>query len=85
MLSMMFGMGKKPVPSKKAVQVTVDGKVLTSTEPSINLRKFLIANGVDVYPLKAKITGNCGGAGKFCCSSQTNLYHYLCHDDGYLM
>eukprot|EP01031_Cornospumella_fuschlensis_P030336 gene30336-36657_t len=62
MVRMMFGIGKKPAPAKKSVQVTVDGKVLTSTEPSVNLRKFLIANGIDVYPLKAKITGNCGGA-----------------------
>ena len=64
MVRMMFGIGKKTAPAKKSVQVTVDGKVLTSTEPSVNLRKFLIANGIDVYPLKAKITGNCGGAGK---------------------
>ena len=34
-----------------------------SGEKSVNLRKELIANNVDIYPLKAKITGNCGGAG----------------------
>jgi ferredoxin len=27
------------------------------------LRKALQANKIDVYPLRAKITGNCGGAG----------------------
>ena len=56
-LSMMFG--------KKAVDITikVDGKTITSFEKSVNLRKELMANKVDIYPLKAKITGNCGGAG----------------------
>lgn len=56
-LSMMFG--------KKAagISIKVDGKTITSGEKSVNLRKELIANNVDVYPLKAKITGNCGGAG----------------------
>lgn len=54
---MMFG--------KKALDVTikVDGKTITSFEKSVNLRKELMANKVDIYPLKAKITGNCGGAG----------------------
>ena len=56
-LSMIFG--------KKAagISIKVDGKTIISGEKSVNLRKELIANNVDVYPLKAKITGNCGGAG----------------------
>lgn len=56
-LSMMFG--------KKAagISIKVDGKTIVSGEKTVNLRKELIANKVDVYPLKAKITGNCGGAG----------------------
>lgn len=57
-LSMMFGTKKVA-----GVSIKVDGKTLVSSEKSVNLRKELIANGVDVYPLKAKITGNCGGAG----------------------
>ena len=57
-LSMMFG-------NKKAagISIKVDGKTIVSGEKSVNLRKELIANNVDIYPLKAKITGNCGGAG----------------------
>lgn len=56
-LSMMFG--------KKALEVSikVDGKTIVAFEKSVNLRKELMANKVDIYPLKAKITGNCGGAG----------------------
>ena len=57
-LSMMFG-GKKAA----GVSIKVDGKTIVSGEKSVNLRKELIANNVDIYPLKAKITGNCGGAG----------------------
>jgi ferredoxin len=59
-LSMMFG-AKKAVAS--GIAIKVDGKTIVSSEKSVNLRKELIANKVDVYPLKAKITGNCGGAG----------------------
>lgn len=58
-LSMMFG-SKAPA---KAAAITVDGKVIQCSGASVNLRKELIANKVDVYPLKAKLTGNCGGAG----------------------
>jgi ferredoxin len=56
-LSMMFG--------KKALEVSikVDGKTIVAFEKSVNLRKELMANKVDIYPLKAKVTGNCGGAG----------------------
>lgn len=56
-LNMMFGGGK----SSKIV-INVDGKSIECAG-AVNLRKELIANKVDVYPLKAKITGNCGGAG----------------------
>mmetsp|Transcript_25434 Transcript_25434/g.24325 ORF Transcript_25434/g.24325 Transcript_25434/m.24325 type:complete len:149 (-) Transcript_25434:226-672(-) len=58
-LSMMFG-AKKAV---KGIEIKVDGKTIVSSEKSVNLRKELIANKIDVYPLKAKVTGNCGGAG----------------------
>jgi ferredoxin len=43
--------------------IKADGKTIETKEKSVNLRKELMANKVDVYPLKAKITGNCGGAG----------------------
>ena len=56
-LNMMFGGNK----SSKVV-INVDGKTIECSG-AVNLRKELIANKVDVYPLKAKITGNCGGAG----------------------
>lgn len=56
---MMFG---KPQASSK-VTITVDGKVIESSEKTVNLRKELMKNNIDVYPLRAKITGNCGGAG----------------------
>eukprot|EP01036_Dinobryon_divergens_P033973 gene33973-43888_t len=55
----MFG---KPQASSK-VTITVDGKVIESSEKTVNLRKELMKNNIDVYPLRAKITGNCGGAG----------------------
>ena len=58
-LSMMFG-GKKEA---TGISIKVEGKTITSGEKSVNLRKELQANKIDVYPLKAKITGNCGGAG----------------------
>jgi hypothetical protein len=66
-LQMILNFGKKAdsaLSSKKGVEVTVDKKVITSAETPVNLRKLLMANGVDVYPLRAKITGNCGGAGE---------------------
>jgi ferredoxin len=56
-LNMMFGGNK----SSKVV-INVDGKTIECAG-AVNLRKELIANKIDVYPLKAKITGNCGGAG----------------------
>ena len=59
-VSMLFGGGKK---ASKQVTITADGKVYECGAGPVNLRKELMANKVDVYPLKAKITGNCGGAG----------------------
>ena len=59
-MSMLFGGGNK---GGGKVVIKVDGKTIESSEKSVNLRKELIANGIDVYPLRAKITGNCGGAG----------------------
>lgn len=47
----------------KMLEIKADGKVITVAEKEVNMRKALQANKVDVYPLKAKITGNCGGAG----------------------
>ena len=58
---MMFGFGKPQVSNK--VTITVDGKVIESAEKTVNLRKELMKNNIDVYPLRVKITGNCGGAG----------------------
>lgn len=59
-LSMLFGGGAKKA---QKVTITADGKVYNCATSPVNLRKELIANNVDVYPLRAKITGNCGGAG----------------------
>jgi ferredoxin len=58
-LNMMFGGSKS---SGKGIVINVDGKKIECSG-AVNLRKELIANKIDVYPLKAKITGNCGGAG----------------------
>ena len=49
--------------SLSMLDIKVDNKVITTSEKTVNLRKTLQANKVDVYPLRAKITGNCGGAG----------------------
>lgn len=57
---MMFGMGKSEA---KGASITVDGKVIYPSEKTVNLRKELMKNNIDVYPLRAKLTGNCGGAG----------------------
>ena len=61
---MMFGGGAK----KKDVTITVDGKVISCPEPT-NLRKALLANKIDVYPLKAKLTG------KINTIHQSNYFH----------
>ena len=57
----------RPVTTQRSslsmLDIKVDGKVITTSEKTVNLRKTLQANKVDVYPLRAKITGNCGGAG----------------------
>ncbi|CAK9252907.1 unnamed protein product [Sphagnum jensenii] len=52
-MSMMFGGSKK---TSQPIIITVDGKVIECDGP-VNLRKQLMANKIDVYPLKAKITG----------------------------
>jgi hypothetical protein len=59
-VKMMFGIGQK---KDTEIIIKVDGKAIKVYEKGFNLRKELIANGVDVYPLKAKITGSCGGNG----------------------
>ena len=53
-LSMMFG-GKPKAAAK--ITIKVDNKVIECAGP-VNLRKELMANKVDVYPLAAKITGD---------------------------
>jgi ferredoxin len=45
------------------LEIKADGKVISVAEKTVNLRKVLQANKVEVYPLKAKLLGNCGGAG----------------------
>lgn len=47
-------------------KITVDKKeiVVDNASHNSNLRKLLISNKIDVYPLRAKLTGNCGGAGE---------------------
>eukprot|EP01041_Mallomonas_annulata_P000525 gene525-1001_t len=58
-LNMMFGQKAAP---KGKITITVDGnKVIECAEP-VNMRKQLMANKVDVYPFKGKLS-NCGGAG----------------------
>lgn len=59
---MIFG-GNKQANKKEQIVIKVDGRVIESDAASVNLRRILIDNNVDVYPLKAKILGNCGGAG----------------------
>lgn len=59
-LNMLFGGGKSKSSGK--IVINVDGKAIECAG-AVNLRKELMANKIDVYPLKAKITGNCGGAG----------------------
>ena len=51
---MMFG-GKPKAAAK--ITIKVDNKVIECAGP-VNLRKELMANKVDVYPLAAKITGD---------------------------
>lgn len=60
-LSMIFGKAAAK-PTNQKIVITVDNKVIESSQPC-NLRKVLLDNKVDVYPLVAKVTGNCGGAG----------------------
>lgn len=76
-LSMMFGIGGKK--SDDEIKIKVDGKTITCYEKTVNLRKELIANGFDVYPLKAKITGSCGGNGTYTsiCSLLYDMYTHI--------
>eukprot|EP01035_Chromulina_nebulosa_P017472 gene17472-23024_t len=61
-LSMIFG-GLKAKTTSNKISIKVDGKVIESSEKTVNLRRILIDNNIEVYPLKAKVLGNCGGAG----------------------
>jgi ferredoxin len=65
---MIFGLGKPTTKPdlKKGFSINVDGKEIQCGGENagvMNLRKILMTNKVDVYPLRAKLTGNCGGAG----------------------
>lgn len=63
-MDMLFGAAKKKAQAKsKSVTIKVDGKEITSEVAPFNLRKALQEKNVNVYPFKAKLTGNCGGAG----------------------
>ena len=63
-LSMLFGMKKKTGGGKGgAITIKVDGKTINAEGKNLNLRKVCQDNKIDVYPLKTKISGNCGGAG----------------------
>lgn len=53
--SQLYLFGNK---ASSKVVIKVDGKTITSDEKTVNLRKELMKNNVDVYPLRAKITGN---------------------------
>jgi ferredoxin len=60
----LFGGGKRSGSGSKKVIIKVDGKkVIEADSNPCNLRKELQKNKIDVYPLRAKFTGNCGGAG----------------------
>ena len=59
-MQMLFGGGAKKASGNAVIKV--DGKTIVC-DGTVNLRKELQKNNVDVYPFKAKITGNCGGAG----------------------
>jgi hypothetical protein len=39
------------------IVINVDGKAIDAGDASVNLRKTLQANNIDVYPLKAKLLG----------------------------
>ena len=59
-VSMLFGTKKA---AATRITISVDGKVIDCGDKPVNLRKELMANKVDVYPLKAKLTG----MHLFCC------------------
>lgn len=62
-VSMLFGGNKKKTLNKNPFTVKVDGKPIVSETKGVNLRKLCQENKIDVYPFKAKFSGNCGGAG----------------------
>lgn len=71
---MMFGIGGKKDDAE--IVIKADGKTIKCYEKTVNLRKELIANGLDVYPLKAKITGSCGGNGT---DTYISIFSYMIH------
>ena len=62
-MSMLFGGGKKKGANSGPITIKVDGKTINAEGKNINLRKVCQDNKIDVYPLKTKFSGNCGGAG----------------------
>uniref|UniRef100_A0A7S2UXM9 2Fe-2S ferredoxin-type domain-containing protein n=1 Tax=Fibrocapsa japonica TaxID=94617 RepID=A0A7S2UXM9_9STRA len=65
-LQMLFGSKKKAAPVKGKYSITVKQRGFTDfdleTEGTANLRKTLMAQKIDIYPLQGKLT-NCGGGG----------------------
>ena len=47
----------------QAISIKADTKEFVAETKGANLRKELMKNKIDVYSLKSKLTGNCGGAG----------------------
>ena len=62
-VSMLFGGGKKKGSSTGPITIKVDGKTINAEGKNLNLRKVCQDNKIDVYPLRTKFGGNCGGAG----------------------
>ena len=60
---MMFNFGgSKPAAKGGKIIIKVDGKTIETEEKSVNLRKELQKNKIDVYGFRGKLN-NCGGAG----------------------
>ncbi len=60
---MLFGMKKTGGSKGGAITIKVDGKTINAEGKNLNLRKVCQDNKIDVYPLRTKLSGNCGGAG----------------------
>lgn len=62
--------------SKKVEKIVIiaDGKTIQTDEKTVNLRKELQNNNIDVYPLRAKITGILN---MMICLILCNIYIYI--------